>query len=169
MSKPYCICDNRQPRVSESFSGEKFFICDNCKEEIQPDVEAHESAGDLVSETGLQVVVPEISVHVEPDALPVRGNAMASGDDDYDKPVEDKILADMEDNVWAWACVEVRASYGGLTCSDYLGACSYKDEEDFVKNSGYYEDMVKEACAQLAFEVRNLQGVRVCLPDGSRA
>jgi len=29
--------------------------------------------------------------------------------------------------------------------SDYLGCCIYKDGQDFIQNSGYFDDMVKTA------------------------
>ena len=49
-----------------------------------------------------------ISIHVEQDDTPVRGNAMASGDD-----AADRILTELSWNVWAWATVEVRADSWG--------------------------------------------------------
>ncbi len=58
-----------------------------------------------------------------------------------DKETEQWVLDEYNSgNDWAWCSVEVRGTYKGLTASDYLGACSYKDKEDF-KIGGYYEDM----------------------------
>jgi hypothetical protein len=71
---------------------------------------------------------------------------MASGDDAYDKSVEDAIIAD--GNVWAWASISVAARIGGTECRDYLGCCSYKDEAGF-KDGGYYLDMKGEALSGL--------------------
>jgi hypothetical protein len=81
----------------------------------------------------------------------VRGNAMASGDADFDWSVEDSILERLEEgDVWAWASVKVTATYDGVDGvegTDYLGCCSYADEEDF-KSGGYYDIMKEEArCA----------------------
>lgn len=45
-------------------------------------------------------------------------------------------------NEWAWCDVEVKVMFEGLEASDHLGACSYKSKQDFVTNSGYYDDMV---------------------------
>lgn len=59
-------------------------------------------------------------------------------------------------NPWAWCTIEVKASVtiGGFKyeASDYLGACSYKDEVDF-KGDGYYTDMVAQATDALADEL----------------
>ena len=85
----------------------------------------------------------------------VRGNAMVSGDDDADKAVEDAILARLDDgDVWAWASVCVKATWGGFTGTDYLGGCSYKDEADFTAPGGYYEDMKAAALDDLNAKVK---------------
>ena len=48
----------------------------------------------------------EFNVRAERDWTDVRGNAMCSGDNDFDKECEDKIIADLNDgNIWAWASV----------------------------------------------------------------
>lgn len=104
---------------------------------------------------------PTITIHVEQDDIRVRGNAVASGDPDFDKKVEDEILARLDKgDVWAWASVEVRAEFRGLVHSSYLGACCYESEEDF-KTGGYYEDMVREAVGGLADKVAALQEVEI--------
>ena len=65
------------------------------------------------------------------------------------------------DNVWGWCEVTVRASWNGFTGEAYLGGCSYKSKEDFVENSGYYEDMCMEAfndlCDALEEAARQLE------------
>jgi hypothetical protein len=89
-----------------------------------------------------------ISVRVEakPDFIPVRGNAMASGDAAYDKKVEDKILRRLSSgDIWAWASVEVRVTVMGYEGYAHLGCCCYGDKEDFIKSSGYYNNMVEQA------------------------
>lgn len=52
-----------------------------------------------------------------------------------------------------WCTVRVMATikdaeetYNGC---DYLGACSYRNKQDFIENSGYYEDMVATAIKHL--------------------
>ena len=48
----------------------------------------------------------EFTVTALPECVGVVGNAMASGDDDFDKECEDKILADLDGgNEWAWCTV----------------------------------------------------------------
>lgn len=84
-------------------------------------------------------------IEAEQDDTPVRGNAMASGDDAVDREVEDDILAKLASTVWAWCVVRVvcRYDFGGSTFEgdDYLGACSYEDEAAFVKPGDYWDDM----------------------------
>ena len=95
----------------------------------------------------------EFNVEADQDYTDVRGNAMASGDGEYDHKVEDSVLADLDDgNVWAWASVKVSASIDGIECADYLGCCNYKNEADFLKDV-YYLDMKSEALSELRIEV----------------
>jgi hypothetical protein len=96
------------------------------------------------------------------DDLEVRGNAIASGDDAYDKKVEDEIIARLENgDVWAWATIKVTAEWNGLEGVNYLGACCYKDEKDFKQPGGYYDDMKAEALADLKQTIKDLQS-KVC-------
>jgi hypothetical protein len=91
---------------------------------------------------------------VEPEDTPVRGNAMASGDDAFDKECEDRIINDINSgNVWAWCCVTVTASSRGVEARDTLGCCSYESEEDF-KACPYYAAM-KEAALEMLLEALN--------------
>lgn len=93
-------------------------------------------------------------IAVEQDDTPVRGNAIASGDAVADKEVEDEILRRLDQgDVWAWACVEVRAiveldgqRFLGNT---YLGGVSCKDEAEFRENDDYFSDMKAEALLDL--------------------
>ncbi|MEJ7644243.1 MAG: hypothetical protein WKF87_06590 [Chryseolinea sp.] len=78
----------------------------------------------------------------EYESMPVKGNAMASGDEKVDKKVEDSIIRRINNgNVWAWAAVELKGTYKGLEFSDHLGCCSYKSKADFKQPGGYYDDM----------------------------
>lgn len=89
---------------------------------------------------------------VEQDDLPVRGNAISSGDDEFDRKTEQEIIdrADSGD-VWAWAQVSIRASWAGFRGDDYLGGCSYKNEAAFTstEEGGYFHDMVKSSIEDL--------------------
>lgn len=92
----------------------------------------------------------KITITAELDDTPIRGNAMASGDDAYDKEVEDEIINRVNDgDVWAWASIKVTASWSGYEGTDYLGCCSYKNEEDFINGDTYYDSMVIAAVDDL--------------------
>ncbi|MCC6694892.1 MAG: hypothetical protein IT365_04585 [Candidatus Hydrogenedentes bacterium] len=91
-----------------------------------------------------------IRLKVEPEFIPVEGNALASGDDAFDREVEGGIFRRLEqDDVWAWAMVTVNVSWGLFSASDHLGCCSYADEEDFRQPGGYFDDMVDGALEEL--------------------
>lgn len=95
-------------------------------------------------------------IQVQPEEMPVRGNAMASGDPAFDKEVEDKIIKDVADgDEWAWCSVTVKAKWAIFEGTDTLGCCSYVDEESF-KTGGYYEDMKSNALAELNNELQLL-------------
>lgn len=78
----------------------------------------------------------QYKVEMLDEDVPVRGNASASGDDAFDKRVEDEIIARLEaGDMSAWFCAKVTA-YVELPCPilhgvhtlagvDYLGCCSY--------------------------------------------
>ena len=94
----------------------------------------------------------EVSVclKAEPEFLPIEGNAMASGDDAFDREVEQGILRRIDQgDVWAWAMVTVTVSWGPFSASDHLGACSYADEDNFRQPGGYFDDMVDQALDEL--------------------
>lgn len=61
---------------------------------------------------------------------------------------------------WGWCTVKVSAivEIGGIALrgEDYLGACSHTSELDFVRNSGYFNDMVSRAIS-LAVESFNME------------
>jgi hypothetical protein len=87
----------------------------------------------------------DFTIDCLPEYIPVRGYALASGDPIFDKKVEDKILADLEWNEWAWCCIRVTASWGKFTGMDHLGTCCYLSKQDFIDCDDYYLDM--KACA----------------------
>jgi len=99
------------------------------------------------------MATPQITFVIEaiPEDALVRGNAMASGDDQIDRDVEDAIFADLErGNQWAWCSVTVTARCGGFQGHDYLGCCSYASQDDFCQPDGYYwDDMRREALRDL--------------------
>lgn len=90
-----------------------------------------------------------ITVTPEQEDIAIRGNALASGDEEEDAAEEARILSELENgNPWAWCCVKVTAAYAGLEATTYLGACSYRDEEDF-RQGGYFDDMRLEVLDML--------------------
>lgn len=60
-----------------------------------------------------------------------------------------EILEKAESNEWGWCCIRVKVTFQGLTESEYLGACSYDSEKDFVTSGDYYEDMLHTCFATL--------------------
>jgi len=58
------------------------------------------------------------------------------------------ILESLENNPWAWCCVQVTATWNGLTATDYLGGCSYDNERGF-RLCNYYLDMKRNCIADL--------------------
>jgi len=58
-------------------------------------------------------------------------------------------------DLWAFCTVLVSViSPNGFEGIQTLGCCSYKNMQDFIENSGYYEDMVKEAFENLCTNLR---------------
>jgi hypothetical protein len=98
-----------------------------------------------------------IRITAYPEDIPVKGNAICSGNEDFDQQVESEILERLEqDEVWAWATVCVTAEWEGLKEEGYLGCCCYADEKEFCQEGGYYEEMVEEAINNLNKRMQNL-------------
>jgi len=101
------------------------------------------------------------NLFIQPDDLSVRGNAVVSGDAAFDRKTENEILERLADgDIWAWADVECQAEYKGFTGSDYLGACSYRNTEQFVRPGDYWDDMKAESKREL---LARLQRAKVAL------
>lgn len=80
------------------------------------------------------------------EEIPVRGNAMASGDDAADREQEEWVFRELDaGNQWAWCTVKVTARWNGIEGVDYLGCCSYRSEADFRAPGGYLDDLKAEA------------------------
>jgi hypothetical protein len=95
-----------------------------------------------------------ITIDIFPEDVDVRGNALASGDDEEDRREEDRIIAELDrGNLWAWCLVKVTVRYGGIVESDTLGCCSYRDEHDFREGGSYYDDMVSVCCTNIVAEL----------------
>jgi len=92
----------------------------------------------------------EITLECLPETMSIEGNVLASGLDWQDQQAEAEVYEQLANgNDWAWcmAKVTVTSDDGRQEC-DYLGGCSYKNEEDF-KTSGYYQDMIDHCSARL--------------------
>ena len=81
----------------------------------------------------------------------------ASGDDEEDVAMCEKICEDMQHNEYAWCCIEVRCYYQGeIFGNDFLGGCSYESKKGFMEG-GYYEDMKDRALEELCTKLEQLQ------------
>lgn len=92
----------------------------------------------------------DIKVAPECEDATIEGNASAwndGTDEPYWKSIREKYESG---NDWAWCTVHVSARYAGFVGDDYLGCCSYEGEADFKQPGGYYEQMVDDACGDLA-------------------
>lgn len=96
----------------------------------------------------------EFRVDCLPEISPIKGNVLASGDDEEDRKEEERVQSELDSgNEWAWCIVRVTCRWRGFEGTDTLGACSYADKRDFVNNSSYYDDMRGEAYDAMLREV----------------
>lgn len=112
----------------------------------------------------LRLFLRDVDYTIEclPEDTPVRGNSVASGDDEYDRKVERKIERDLDrGNEWAWCCVRVTARLSRFKGEDYLGGCSYSSQDEFCRD-GYFQDMKAEALADLIRNIKEAGGVLEC-------
>jgi hypothetical protein len=94
-----------------------------------------------------------------PEDMSYVGNCSAI-DEQTDRETENRIRDQLDrGNKWAWCCVKVTCTitYSGEAFKgvDYLGACSYSDEDDFKTSSGYYDDMKGAAYADALQTINN--------------
>jgi len=117
-----------------------------------------------------------ILVSCMPEDQPIEGNAIASGDEAFDKEVCDGIRERLESgNEWAWCVAKVEARIeladgNQLSEAAYLGACTDGSESEFVNNSGYYEQLAVEAIDAVRQKLRLLYqpGEPLLLPSRGR-
>ena len=93
-------------------------------------------------------------LYVAPEWVHVRGNLIVSGDDDFDKQEEDKVLQAIADgDTYAWFTAKVTFEANDLELgADYMGCCNYDNLESFLECS--FSDMRDEAYSEAlkAFE-----------------
>ena len=106
----------------------------------------------------------EFNIEILPeDYIEVRGNAMASGDDAFDKECEDKILKRLEQgDIYAWCIITVKATIDGINLegTDHLGCVSchdFDDAKNVAKDHGMYDEAAKDLLAQIE-SVKKLGG-----------
>ena len=88
------------------------------------------------------------AIEIAPEDASIEGNCCAI-EPETDAETEAYIKRELRNgNEWAWCVVKVTASWKGHKGTDYLGACSYKSEADFIAG-GYFEDMKRAALAEL--------------------
>ena len=91
----------------------------------------------------------DFTVKVEQCQMPVRGNAMCSGDATVDKQAEDSIIARLHSgDELAWCDVTVYARWDGHTGFAHLGACNL-DETYTVEQVVQDYDLRSEALDDL--------------------
>jgi hypothetical protein len=92
----------------------------------------------------------EFGLMADMDEVPVRGNAIATGDDAADREYENEIITRLKwGDAWAWAQVTVIAKWNGFAGRATLGGCSHRDEKEFRRPGGYFDDLKTEALADL--------------------
>ena len=100
----------------------------------------------------------EYLFRIEPEDIPVRGNAMASGDAEADKRDEDVIIARLnrgEIEAWCMAIVTARTVVDGqeFVGEATLGACSCDSEKELQNHCFEHYDMKAEALEDLKREL----------------
>ena len=114
--------------------------------------------------TTIRIKIPtieqvEFSLKVEEEEIPVRGNAIDTGNREEDRKYEKKILDRLDaGDVWAWCSVLITCEWRGLKGYASLGCCCYTNEADFKNNSLHYEEMRQEAYADLLKKIEALKG-----------
>lgn len=53
-------------------------------------------------------------------------------------------------NTWAWCSVTVIVAFQTFEEREYIGGCSYQNEQEFKAPGGYYDDLVEECIDKIA-------------------
>lgn len=116
----------------------------------------------------MEGVVFDIELDVEESVSP--SDAFPTPDDNAEdqaanEKMLDEIYARLErGDLWAFCSVCVSAKWTDPVSdqefegTDYLGCCSYDDEEDFTQEGGYYPQMKKAAYADLVRQIQSGNG-----------
>jgi hypothetical protein len=96
---------------------------------------------------------------IEPETEPI---SFDSGDAKRDRALKTRLEKRLDDgDLWAWCVVVVTARCGELEGFTTLGACSYRDAEQF-KKGGYLQSMKADALTELK---ANADRMRLSLSD----
>jgi hypothetical protein len=102
---------------------------------------------------------------IHPEDTDPEGNASAI-DDDTDAEILAEILDRLSrGDLWAWCTVECRAEWNGFKASDFLGACNYRDANEFREEGGYWQDMKAQALDLLRSNVAHYRQRLKHLPE----
>lgn len=120
-----------------------------------------------------RITIADVKIQVIPtdnNQSPRRSYAVpgiiSADSEDTDRFVRDVEEMIDEHGLWGWCQVEVKATFGQLTGSAYLGGCSYKDEDDF-RNGGYLDQMVDEAIGDIQTQLDEIVSLLASRKDGS--
>ena len=105
------------------------------------------------------MLINSVMLEIRESDVPIRGNAMVSGNSKYDRKVENEIIERLDNgDIYAWfdAKVTVEIEVNGVKFEGYdiLGACSYTGLKQFLESGGYYDDMVQTALDNALSELR---------------
>jgi len=101
---------------------------------------------------------PEVEILLtieEEDTGPA--GCFSCGDDKQDEELVNEIQFKLaRGNLWAWCQVRIEVTWGGFNECQYLGCCSYENEEDFKQHSGYYDQLVDEVIDNLNQNIKKV-------------
>jgi len=85
-----------------------------------------------------------ITIETQPeDETPEQSEKRTRSADGYAKCVREQMKT--AEGCWGWCVVKITAKNGSKTGTAYLGNCSYESAQNFIKTSGYFQQMVEEA------------------------
>ncbi len=94
----------------------------------------------------------EFKIEAEPEGLYIREELSFEKTGVDNSEYIEKVEKDAGRNPWLWCTIIVTGKFCGLTEHEYLGACAFDSEEDFLA-SGYIEDMKQAILEQLQKQV----------------
>jgi hypothetical protein len=97
---------------------------------------------------------------IEDDSSPEEAG---EGNPGFAKTVREVMAKNCDE--WNWCTARITVRIAGMYNSPfgvaYLGQCCYNNKQDFIDNSGYYEDKVEEATEEFHQKMeKQLQGLR---------